>query len=76
MLFVPTPLASLLCPFNCSEMSATAVSLVLLPESRGPTVRVSILLTGRIVAAAMLVEPPIAGHGVMDVPVYSFLIEN
>ena len=24
----------------------------------------------------MMVQPPIAGHDIMDIPIYSFLIEN
>jgi len=58
-------------------MSATGDSSVLLTVSKRSTIRVAILITGLIVApAAMLVQPPIAGHDVMDVPVYSFPIEN
>lgn len=60
-------------------MSATGTSSVLLPVSKGYTVRVPIPLTGRIVAPAatdMLVRLPMTAHDVMDVPLYSFLIET
>jgi len=73
------PLASLLQVIspNGFEMLVTSSSSVQLPASKGFTVRVSILLAGRIVApAAMMVQPPIAGHDIMDIPIYSFLIES
>jgi hypothetical protein len=72
------PLASLLQVIspNGFEMLLTSSS-VQLPASKGFTVRVSILLAGRIVApAAMIVQPPIAGHDIMDITIYSFLIES
>jgi hypothetical protein len=44
---------------------------------RGSIVRVSILLSGRfVVPASMIVQPQVSGHDVMDMPLYSFLIEN
>ena len=58
-------------------MSATSSPSVQLPAYKGSTVRVSILLAGRVVLpSAMLVQPPIAGHDAMDIPMYSFLVEN
>ena len=58
-------------------MSATSSPSVQLPAYKGSTVRVSILLAGSVVLPmAMLVQPPIAGHDAMDIPMYSFLVEN
>lgn len=48
-----------------------------LPENMGSTVDVSIIHAGRtIVPTAYVVEMPIPGHDVLDMPCYSFLIEN
>ena len=61
-------------------MSATTgspSSSVQLPEYKGFTVRVSILLAGKAVApTTMMVQSPIAGHDVMDIPACCFLVEN
>lgn len=61
-------------------MSATTGSTnssVQLPAYKGFTVRVSILLAGRaVVPTTMMIQSPIAGHDVMDMPASSFLIEN
>ncbi|RAK87820.1 metallo-beta-lactamase superfamily protein [Aspergillus costaricaensis CBS 115574] len=48
-----------------------------LPENMGSTVDVSIIHAGRtIVPTAYVVQMPISGHDVLDMPCYSFLIEN
>ena len=58
-------------------MSATSSPSVQLPAYKGFTVRVSVLFAGScVLPTAMLVQPPIAGHDAMDVPLYSFLVEN
>jgi hypothetical protein len=49
----------------------------LLPEDMGTTVDVSIIHAGRTtVPTAYVVDKPISGHDVLDMPCYSFLIEN
>ncbi|KAI0302527.1 hypothetical protein BC826DRAFT_965865 [Russula brevipes] len=58
------------------EMSAGS-SPPLLPPSRGFTVRVWALHTGRLlVPTAVMVQSPISGHDVMDLPIYCFIVEN
>jgi hypothetical protein len=61
-------------------MSATtggASSSVQLPAYKGFTVRVSILVAGKAVApTTMMIQSPIAGHDVIDIPACSFLVEN
>ena len=48
-----------------------------LPAYKGFTVRVSILVAGKAVApTTMMIQSPIAGHDVIDMPAYSFLVEN
>jgi hypothetical protein len=55
-------------------MSSPSLSL---PSSKGSTVRVSIIHAGRTtVPTAFLVQKQIPGHDLIDIPCYSFLIEN
>ncbi|KAI0265701.1 metallo-beta-lactamase superfamily protein [Gloeopeniophorella convolvens] len=50
---------------------------LVLPAVQGTTIRVSILNAGRIVIPKkIVVQPPMPGHDILDVPAYSFLIEN
>ncbi|GLA63284.1 hypothetical protein AtubIFM55763_009763 [Aspergillus tubingensis] len=49
----------------------------LLPYDMGTIVEVSVIHAGRTtVPTAYVVDRPIAGHSVLDMPCYSFLIEN
>ncbi|KAI9436212.1 beta-lactamase-like protein [Lactarius indigo] len=53
------------------------MSHISLPAFKGSTVRVSILDAGSVVVpSSMLVLPQIPGHGIIEGPIYSFLIEN
>ncbi|KAH9173065.1 hypothetical protein EDB89DRAFT_804252 [Lactarius sanguifluus] len=48
-----------------------------LPVFKGSTVRVSVMDTGHLVApSAIFVQSPRPGHGTVNVPTYSFLVEN
>ncbi|KAH8992211.1 hypothetical protein EDB92DRAFT_592608 [Lactarius akahatsu] len=48
-----------------------------LPAFKGSTVRVSVMDTGHLVApSAIFVQSPRPGHGMVDVPTYSLLVEN
>jgi len=60
-----------------SATTGSTSSSVQLPAYKGFTVRVSILVAGKAVApTTMMIQSPIAGHDVMDIPAYSFLVEN
>ncbi|KAJ5355048.1 metallo-beta-lactamase superfamily protein [Penicillium cataractarum] len=53
------------------------MALLELPDYRDTTVDVSIIYGGRTtVPASYVVKTPIAGHVLLDMPCYSFLIEN
>ncbi|KAI9451978.1 hypothetical protein BJY52DRAFT_1295304 [Lactarius psammicola] len=48
-----------------------------LPAFKGSTVRVSIMDAGHLIApSAILVQSPRPGHETVDIPTYSFLVEN
>ncbi|KAH9013498.1 hypothetical protein EDB85DRAFT_956185 [Lactarius pseudohatsudake] len=48
-----------------------------LPAFKGSTVRVSVMDAGHLVApSAIFVQSPRPGHDTVDVPTYSFLVEN
>jgi len=48
-----------------------------LPAFKGSTVRVSIMDAGHLVApSAIIVQSPRPGHDTIDIPTYSFLVEN
>ncbi|KAI0301696.1 beta-lactamase-like protein [Multifurca ochricompacta] len=48
-----------------------------LPPFNGSIVRVSILYAGRMeIPTAMMLQPQIPGHDIVDAPIYSFLVEN
>lgn len=48
-----------------------------LPAYRGSTVGVSVLFVGEVsMPMSMVVQTPILGHDVLDLPLYSFLIDN
>ncbi|KAE8401215.1 hypothetical protein BDV37DRAFT_296346 [Aspergillus pseudonomiae] len=53
------------------------MSPLILPEFKGSTVDVSIIHAGQItVPAVHILQSPIPGHDLLDIPCYSFLIEN
>jgi hypothetical protein len=56
---------------------SVALSPLSLPAYRGSTVRVSALFVGNMsVPASLLLQTPISGHDNLDLPLYSFLVEN
>jgi hypothetical protein len=55
----------------------SSLASLTLPTSKGSTVRVSLIHAGRTtVPTAFLVQKQIPGHDLIDIPCYSFLIEN
>ncbi|GMG35316.1 unnamed protein product [Aspergillus oryzae] len=58
-------------------ISHRVMSSLILPEFKGSTVDVSIIHAGQItVPAVYILQSPIPGHDLLDIPCYSFLIEN
>ena len=58
-------------------ISLQVMSPLILPEFKGSTVDVSIIHAGQItVPAVHILQSPIPGHDLLDIPCYSFLIEN
>ena len=56
---------------------SVASNALSLPTYRGSTVRVSALYVGNMsVGTSWLLQTPIPGHDTLDLPLYSFLIEN
>ena len=56
---------------------SVASSPLSLPAYKGSIVRVSALFVGNITFPTLiLLQTPIAGHETLDLPLYSFLIEN
>ncbi|KAN0131826.1 hypothetical protein V8E53_010354 [Lactarius tabidus] len=54
-----------------------ATSPLSLPAFKGSTVRVSIMDGGHLIAPpSMIVQSPRPGHDTLDIPTYSFLVEN
>jgi hypothetical protein len=48
-----------------------------LPAYRGSTVGVSVLPLGNVtIPTSLYIQSPVSGHDTLDLPVYSFLVEN
>jgi len=58
-------------------MSAPLSPQLLLPAYRGSTVGVSALFVGNVsIPTSLVLQTPMPGHDTLDLPLYSFLIEN
>jgi hypothetical protein len=69
-----THVSSRIRPLSGLTMSSPSLSL---PAFQGSTVRVSVLRGGRTtLPTAYVVQKQIPGHDLLDIPCYSFLIEN